>query len=739
MLNRTLTSNNSGISIISGSISNRSEHLSPNVGHQIPDLDSPIHQSTSQHPSSASNILDLDNSDNTEAVQALRAFTFRSNIPLNKVKDLVGIIKAFRDFDSEIPSVSSIIPAISPFLKKTIFVCQTCSSHLDNTNFCFVCNIQVTSPASYAIGDLDSQLKNIFEDSPMTQKLFDTHDGLESGALLSKDVYFGSVYRDFLAYKSRTDISLCINTDGFKVFNTSKREPWGIYCTINELPFETRSRPSNMVILAIYHGSKKPEFNKILPDLVDMIKSCQENGVLISGHHFRPFVLQNCCDKPARSALLSHSGHRSEYGCIKCLVQQTHTRIGTRSFYSFPVDEMNSLLRDDISFKSDAIISVNSGNTFGIRDYSRILDLGEFRPVSGSIIDQLHCIGGVGKKVLELLISRHPQIVEHTKNSFASLRPPNTLVSRVRNLENLVNFRGHEFRSFFLFYGPIILEFLPPQELMVIKGLNQIIFLSNADTITTEKIQELQQTIDTFIRNVRELFGDHVLTINFHELAHLPDDMRYNGAGFANSCYIFENFNGVIGKMIHGTNFVGPEIFKRFFLYSSSFHSKDNEFRNDGLGNFVKDIFKPKHAKVTKIVNHIVSICGPYHIFHFRGIDPNAQVVDIEGYRHFRALFRKTLITSTTYDENLKFSNSLVFSSRENFCFKICYFITSLDVLGETYAVGQYFDANNIHSNIFERRLRHEDCCLKMSEDYIIVFEINERYFSIPPNSVELY
>ena len=253
-----------------------------------------------------------------------------------------------------------------------------------------------------------------------------------------------------------------INTDGFRVFNSSRREPWGIFATINELPFKERIKPSNIIILGIYHGDSKPDFNKILKPVIVEIKRLSSMKVQIENDRFSFKIFQNSCDKPARSAILSLSGHRSQYPCVKCLVEQNFVRVRGTAHYFVPTDSASELLRDDVSFKADAILTRMNGPSFGIKKYPVLLSLQEFKPVSGSIIDQLHCIGGVGKKLLQLIIKEHPNIVDDTRVIIKCLKPPKNLVERIRDLSDIANFKGHEFRSFFLYYGPIVLMSLIP-------------------------------------------------------------------------------------------------------------------------------------------------------------------------------------------------------------------------------------------------------------------------------------
>ena len=87
------------------------------------------------------------------------------------------------------------------------------------------------------------------------------------------------------------DISIVSNAEGFKVFNSSRREPWGIFVTMNELPFERRLNPYNILLLGIYHGNSKSKFTNILQHIVTQLN--KPSNFLIEFVSFKILISYN--------------------------------------------------------------------------------------------------------------------------------------------------------------------------------------------------------------------------------------------------------------------------------------------------------------------------------------------------------------------------------------------------------------------------------------------------------------
>ena len=602
---------------------------------------------------------------------------------------------------------------------------------------CELCSQVPQSISSFTLGNVESQLKTILGNQSLFNSIKKTHQQLLTGILSNCDVYSGSIYRNFLKTKGMFDISIILNADGFKVFNSSRREPWGIFATINELPFEERLKPYNILLLGIYHGNSKPKFNNILQHIVTQLNKLSNFGFEFMNQNFKVKCLQNCCDKPARSSILCLSGHRSKYPCIKCLVQQSYIQIDSKSHYFVPVDDAPKLLRDNISFISDAIMAKRGEPNFGVKDFSKLLKISEFNPVSGSIIDQLHCVGGIGKKILNLFIKKYPLLPSITKATIKMLKPPKTLVSRLRDLEDFNNFKSHEFRTFYLYYGPIILsntEFIEKIDLEVVKAFNEVVFLSNQMQLSNDISSKVDSSVNRFIELFKQSFGEHHLTINLHELVHLGDDLRFNGSGFSNSCYIFENLNGILSKFCHGTGNVDSELFKRFYLYSTSIRMDDESKCDKEILDFINENFDSHRAKKRRKIGPKAYIIGKFTITKI----PSISSLDV-FFEHKCLYFNGLIFSSESHDQRFKYCNHYIYNLKTFECLCVQSYYSSYYYPSSIYGYGIIFKMIPLFGNFYEILRTNTKKYLPLTTESQLAFFINPGIISIPPNYVEFY
>ena len=86
------------------------------------------------------------------------------------------------------------------------------------------------------------------------------------------------------------------------------------------------------------------------------------------------------------------------------------------------------------------------------------------------------------------------------------------------------------------------------------------IYLLLQDTISEAQLAIAEQLIVQFCRGFRELYEERYETLNVHQLLHLADNVRDLGPLYTHSCFSFEDKNGFILKLFHGTQFIDSQI-----------------------------------------------------------------------------------------------------------------------------------------------------------------------------------
>ena len=73
-------------------------------------------------------------------------------------------------------------------------------------------------------------------------------------------------------------------------------------------------------------------------------------------------------------------------------------------------------------------------------------------------------------------------------------------------------------------------------------------------------MQEADRLLDGFCKSFSMLYEERLYTLNIHQLLHLVDDVRDLGPLYTHSCFSFEDKNGFILRLIHGTQFIDNQI-----------------------------------------------------------------------------------------------------------------------------------------------------------------------------------
>ena len=136
-----------------------------------------------------------------------------------------------------------------------------------------------------------------------------------------------------------------------------------------------------------------------------------------------------------------------------------------------------------------------------------------------------------------------------------TIKPPAHFRRSPRPIATTLKFwKANEYRAWLLFYSmPIIEKFLPSE---YVHHWSLLVFAMHVLTGSEVEVQLLpvvDTAITTFYALIPSLYGPQACTANMHSLTHLTDFVRKWGPLWAYSLFGFENMNGHIRKMFHGT------------------------------------------------------------------------------------------------------------------------------------------------------------------------------------------
>lgn len=187
-------------------------------------------------------------------------------------------------------------------------------------------------------------------------------------------------------------------------------------------------------------------------------------------------------------------------------------------------------------------------------------------------IDYMHgVLLGVCKKLLELWFdskykTEHWYIGDKMRSIDSMLKavsPPYFIHRRPRILSNTYShWKASELRNWLLFYSlPCLKEHLSHTYLVHFSCLVEAIYILQSEGISSSDFTRAETLLNAFCSNMSTLYGNHLMSLNVHNLTHLTSFVKLWGPLWCWSCFAFESFNGEIKKCIHGTGNVCREVF----------------------------------------------------------------------------------------------------------------------------------------------------------------------------------
>eukprot|EP00111_Clytia_hemisphaerica_P012766 TCONS_00037556-protein len=145
--------------------------------------------------------------------------------------------------------------------------------------------------------------------------------------------------------------------------------------------------------------------------------------------------------------------------------------------------------------------------------------------------------------------------VENVENRLLAIKPPNHISRAPRSVKSTLSYwKASEFRSFLLYYFvPVMKGYLTDTYYQHFYLLVHSIHLLLKTEISENDIQTAKRFLRLFVYLFERLYKIRYQTINIHSLVHLPATVEELGPLFVYSLFHFEDKNGYILKMIHGT------------------------------------------------------------------------------------------------------------------------------------------------------------------------------------------
>ena len=305
-----------------------------------------------------------------DATYLTELFCSRFNLSDECSSSLHQLIKTFLPKENNFPSAYSYIKKMKKNFEEE------------------VCFLKKTNSQSICVLNFRFQLRDIIERNLPSILDYSLHRESNPYSDFNKDIC-----PPFRREENAT-FNLILFSDGVNIKkSTLKRELWPIWIQIADLPPVLRMSRKNIVLAALFAGSKYPSWKMMVP----LIKGQLISGVEISqktGHPFRAYfkvrILES--DLCAKSHMLNVFKFNGYYGCNFCTAEGA--TIGrTHAYYPF---EQSGQLREpvvnDVYVKCAEILGVDRlVNVVGIKGKSAFADLVEGLPLTAPV-DYMHCV-----------------------------------------------------------------------------------------------------------------------------------------------------------------------------------------------------------------------------------------------------------------------------------------------------------------------------------------------------------
>lgn len=390
--------------------------------------------------------------------------------------------------------------------------------------------------------------------TPRNREVIDVSPGkyVHLGLKKSVDVLLGSLNVEDLP----NEIKLTFNIDGLPIAKSSTVSFWLILGRIENIPKLRKC----IFLVGAYHGYKKPScFNNFLEEFVKELKD-MIHQYTHRNRQLKVEVYFIICDAPALANVKYVKSHNGYYGCTKCV--QKGERIDNRTVCKLN----NCTLRTNVNFRDRNHPEHHNGHS--CLEFVEELDMVKHFP-----LDPLHLIYlGVMKRFLRIWIydedgnqigAASVEAVSSKLKNIGSAQP-SEFQRKCRSLSEIGYFKGHEFRTFLLYSGPVVMKhILPPEKYDHFLLLHVAITILNSSEWCRKLYLLAECLLKEFVNLVPELYDPHHVVYCVHNLVHLAADVKVYGNLNEYAAFPFESYMFRVKRLVKKHNMQLAELCNR--------------------------------------------------------------------------------------------------------------------------------------------------------------------------------
>ena len=524
------------------------------------------------------------------------------------------------------------------------------------------------------IESTESLLKSAFEERNLQYYINQHRINSDCDENYVSDITTGAKYRSFEqdSFQGQSNICLLWNTDGLPIANNSNAQVWLLQAQIINIPPEKR-RTFQFVCGVYYSREKKPNVTYFLKPFVNSLINLYQNGfewydkkdnVTCRSTVIAPIAT---LDAPARAPVQNLMQFNGEYGCTYCEHPGEIGKTGSGFNRVYPVanEDIEKRTKDRMFSQALEVIMTEVEHCKGVKGPSITALLPKFDPADSFVPDYMHAILlGVFRMLIKLWFStKYKDKPFYIKKSFrdsineslSKIFPPDYIPRTPRILKYIHFLKASELKEKLLHYFPILLK----DKLPTIYYEHFLLFAYGTTTLLKPKISEQEIKLAEYLYNLfiikfEKMYGRNKMSFNLHQLKHIIHHVRLWGPLWSWSAFDFEDGNGYVKKIVHGSNKLEMEIAYSMYLFNAHTILKNK-----------LEIVSDKNSDIDKIVplgkvlqNIIYKTNESESIKSFYLVNQ----VPVESIKIIRKVrMGKTIVTSQLYSRQKKRSNCTIY------------------------------------------------------------------------------
>ena len=205
------------------------------------------------------------------------------------------------------------------------------------------------------------------------------------------------------------------------------------------------------------------------------------------------------------------------------------------------------------------------------------MDIPDFDFLKAFVPDYLHAVcHGVLKYFMLLFSSKAAgnsdkpwciaKKMKRVNNRFAKTMPPSDVTRTPQTFDSIPDMKASDFKSFGLYYYPILEGILPEPYFSHFACLSLAIYALVQDEVSRETVIAVGHLLNYLVLQVEVIYGREHVTYNMHLMTHLSQCVLDWGCLWSSSNFIPEGFIGELQKMAKGTQSVVDQMAKHFLI-----------------------------------------------------------------------------------------------------------------------------------------------------------------------------